>query len=146
VIINELEMMWNELVLAYFGAPSLNLPGGTEEIHDKPQSGYPVSRSRFEPITSQIQDKRLNAWADLRGALLLFRGNQIWNALAQFRKLRHTKLHGNLFGSSRIVYVRTDRQAERHSMQVFFAKLSEIDDKWVTWVSRSSVVMDRSDE
>jgi hypothetical protein len=28
------------------------LPGGTEAYHENPRSGYPVSRSRFKPRTS----------------------------------------------------------------------------------------------
>lgn len=30
---------------------SRNLPGGTQENHERPQSGYPVSWPRFEPRT-----------------------------------------------------------------------------------------------
>lgn len=37
---NELERMWEE---AYFEV----IPGGTEETHEKPQSGYSVSRQRL---------------------------------------------------------------------------------------------------
>jgi hypothetical protein len=33
-----------------------NLPGGIEEIHEKPQSGYPISELRSELSTSQIED------------------------------------------------------------------------------------------
>jgi hypothetical protein len=32
-----------------------NLPGGTEENHEKPQSWYPVSQLTFELSTSQIE-------------------------------------------------------------------------------------------
>jgi hypothetical protein len=36
---NELERMWKEAVLAEFKAIFRYLPGGTEENHEKPQSG-----------------------------------------------------------------------------------------------------------
>jgi hypothetical protein len=42
-------------------ALSRHLPGGTEEIHENPQSGYPVSRPRFEPRTSRIRIKSVAA-------------------------------------------------------------------------------------
>jgi hypothetical protein len=37
-----------------FMVRSLNSSGGTEENHEKPQSGYPVIGSRFELGTFQI--------------------------------------------------------------------------------------------
>jgi hypothetical protein len=36
------------------------LPVGTEENHEKPQSGQPVSGPRFEPGTSWIQSRSAN--------------------------------------------------------------------------------------
>jgi hypothetical protein len=36
---NELERMWKEKVMACFEILSWHLPGGTEETHEKPQSG-----------------------------------------------------------------------------------------------------------
>jgi hypothetical protein len=39
---NELETMWKEAVMAAFKVISWHLPRGTEENHEKPQSGYPV--------------------------------------------------------------------------------------------------------
>jgi hypothetical protein len=44
--------MLKKEVVAYFNVLSLNLPEGTEEIKEKPQSGWPVSEPRFEPGTS----------------------------------------------------------------------------------------------
>jgi hypothetical protein len=38
-----------------FKALLQNLPGGTEENHETPQSGWPACRPRFEPGTSQIR-------------------------------------------------------------------------------------------
>jgi hypothetical protein len=38
-----------------FKALPRHLPGGTEEVYEKPQSGLPVSGPRFEPGTSRIQ-------------------------------------------------------------------------------------------
>jgi hypothetical protein len=38
-VINEMERMWKETVVAYFKVPSLNLAGGTEEKHETPKSG-----------------------------------------------------------------------------------------------------------
>jgi hypothetical protein len=50
----ELERIWNEAVMAHFQVLSWYSPGGNEENHKKPQSEQPVSRPRFEPITSQM--------------------------------------------------------------------------------------------
>jgi hypothetical protein len=36
---DELERMWKEAVMAEFKVLSWNLPGRTEENHEKPQSG-----------------------------------------------------------------------------------------------------------
>jgi hypothetical protein len=36
---NELESMWKEAVVALLEVQSRNLLGGTEKIHEKPQSG-----------------------------------------------------------------------------------------------------------
>jgi hypothetical protein len=41
-------MVWFKLLFRY-------LPGGTEENYEKPQSKYPVSGPRFEPVTSQLR-------------------------------------------------------------------------------------------
>jgi hypothetical protein len=38
---NELERIWKEAVANLFKALSRYLPGGTEEDHEKPQSGSP---------------------------------------------------------------------------------------------------------
>jgi hypothetical protein len=43
-----------------YKALSWHLSGRTEEKHKKPQSGYPVSRLRLEPGTSQIQSRSVN--------------------------------------------------------------------------------------
>jgi hypothetical protein len=38
-----------------------HMPGLTEENHGKLQSGYPMSRQKFEPRTSQIRAKGATA-------------------------------------------------------------------------------------
>jgi hypothetical protein len=38
-----------------FKGISQHLPGRTEEYHEKPQSGMPVSRPRYEPGISRIR-------------------------------------------------------------------------------------------
>jgi hypothetical protein len=48
---NELRRTWKEVVVAYFKVLSWNLPGGTEENHEKPVRL--VSGLRFEPRTSK---------------------------------------------------------------------------------------------
>jgi hypothetical protein len=45
---NELGRVWKEEVVAYFKIISWNSPGGTEEIHEKPNSRYSVFRARFQ--------------------------------------------------------------------------------------------------
>jgi hypothetical protein len=52
-MINELESMWKEAVMAEFKVLYQNLPGVTKENHKNPQSGQPVSRPRYEPQPSQ---------------------------------------------------------------------------------------------
>jgi hypothetical protein len=52
IVNNELKRMWKEVVMAKFKVLSQHLPVGTEENHEKPQSGQPVSGPRFEPGTS----------------------------------------------------------------------------------------------
>jgi hypothetical protein len=37
-----------------------HLPGGTEENHDNPQSGKPVSKLRFQPDTLKVQNRSIN--------------------------------------------------------------------------------------
>jgi hypothetical protein len=49
---------WNKLEICW--TVDMHLPRGTEETHDKPQSGYPVSRPRFEPGTSLIRSRSWN--------------------------------------------------------------------------------------
>jgi hypothetical protein len=39
IVNNELESMWKEAVMAQFKVLSRHLPGGTDEIHEKPRSG-----------------------------------------------------------------------------------------------------------
>jgi hypothetical protein len=41
-------------------------PGGTEENHRNPKSGYPVSRPRFEHGTSRIGSRLVNHSTDVR--------------------------------------------------------------------------------
>jgi hypothetical protein len=36
------------------------VPGGAKKNHEKPQSGYPVSGPRFEPVNSQIRSRSVN--------------------------------------------------------------------------------------
>jgi hypothetical protein len=36
---DELERIWKVLVMAYFGVPSRNFPGGTKKNEEKSQSG-----------------------------------------------------------------------------------------------------------
>jgi hypothetical protein len=55
---NKLERMWKEAVVAKSKEPSR--PGGTEENHENPQSGQPVSGLRFEPWTSRIRSRSAN--------------------------------------------------------------------------------------
>jgi hypothetical protein len=51
---DELNRMWKEVVIGVFKALSWHFPGGTEKNHNKSQSGYPVSRTRFELETFKI--------------------------------------------------------------------------------------------
>jgi hypothetical protein len=51
---DELERMWEEVVVNYFKALSRHSPGRTEENHEKP-SGYSMSRPRSEPEIAKIQ-------------------------------------------------------------------------------------------
>jgi hypothetical protein len=48
---DHLERTWKEAVVAQ----SRHNPGGTEENHEKPWPGLPMSRPKFEPSTSQIK-------------------------------------------------------------------------------------------
>jgi hypothetical protein len=57
---NELERICKEAVEAQFKILSWHLPGGTEESHEKPQSGKPISGSTFEPRTSRIRSRSDN--------------------------------------------------------------------------------------
>jgi hypothetical protein len=43
-----LERIWKEAFMVDFKVLSRHLPGGIEENHETPQSGYPVSDARFE--------------------------------------------------------------------------------------------------
>jgi hypothetical protein len=47
-----LERTWKEVDMAYFTVLSQHLPGGTEENHEKPQSGLLVAGPRYEPRIS----------------------------------------------------------------------------------------------
>jgi hypothetical protein len=42
-------MTLTEAIVAYFKALSQNLPGGSEEKHEKPKSGQPAFGRRYEP-------------------------------------------------------------------------------------------------
>jgi hypothetical protein len=52
--------MWKEAVVAKFKVLSGNLPGETEEYHEKLQPECPVCGSRFEPQTSQTRRKSVS--------------------------------------------------------------------------------------
>jgi hypothetical protein len=52
--------MWKEAVVAFHRVLSRNLPGGTKENHENPQSAHPVSGPRFEPGTSLIRCRSAN--------------------------------------------------------------------------------------
>jgi hypothetical protein len=54
MINNELDKIWKEMIVTW------NLPGGSEEIHERSQSGYSVSELRFEPGTFRIRNKSAN--------------------------------------------------------------------------------------
>jgi hypothetical protein len=47
--------MWKEVVVIYFTSLFRHLPGKTEENLEKPQSGYSMTRSRFEPVRLKIK-------------------------------------------------------------------------------------------
>jgi hypothetical protein len=59
LLVNELKRMWKEVVIGVFKALSWHFPGGTEKNHNKTQSGYPVSRTRFELRTSKYEARVL---------------------------------------------------------------------------------------
>jgi hypothetical protein len=49
---NELERMWKEVSVEYHEAASRNLPDGTDEYCEIPQSRQPISWPRHERGTS----------------------------------------------------------------------------------------------
>jgi hypothetical protein len=49
--------MWKVEMWPNFKVLSWHLNGGTEEIHEEAQSGYPVSEPRFEPWTCLIRSR-----------------------------------------------------------------------------------------
>jgi hypothetical protein len=55
-----MERMWREVVWPKFRYRFQNLPRGTEENHETPQSGQPVSGPRFEPGISRIRIRCVN--------------------------------------------------------------------------------------
>ena len=57
VVNNELEIMWEEVVVENLQAPHRNLSAYTDEDNEKYWSGQLVSR--FEPGTSRIGSRRL---------------------------------------------------------------------------------------
>jgi hypothetical protein len=59
----KLERMWNEAIVAKFKALSHHLPGGIVGNHEKSQSRYSVSGSRFELDTFQVHIGNVTSWA-----------------------------------------------------------------------------------
>jgi hypothetical protein len=51
-----MERIWKESVGPNFKELSRNFPGGTEENHKNPQSGYPVSGPRLKPGAFQEKE------------------------------------------------------------------------------------------
>jgi len=56
----ELENAWKEAVLAHFKLLAQHLPGGLEENHDKPQSGWSAFGHTIEMRASQIRNRCAN--------------------------------------------------------------------------------------
>jgi hypothetical protein len=70
-MISELERMWKETAVVCFNVLARYLPGGTEENYKNAcQSGYPVSRSRFEPEIFGIRP-RLGYYEELKKFFLV---------------------------------------------------------------------------
>jgi hypothetical protein len=51
---DELKWVWKEAVVDYFKVLFRYSHGGTEQNHEKPQSGQSVFLPRFEPDTSRM--------------------------------------------------------------------------------------------
>jgi hypothetical protein len=58
IVNNELQMMRNDPVVAYFEVLSRNLTGGDEEKQETLQPRYSASRPRFKPGFSRIRVRR----------------------------------------------------------------------------------------
>jgi hypothetical protein len=57
---DEFERMWKKSALALCYVLSQNLPVGTEENHEEPQTGQPVYGPRLESGTSRIRSRIVN--------------------------------------------------------------------------------------
>lgn len=90
--------MCKEEIVVKFEALSRHLSGGTEKKHQKPHSGYPVSKQRFESETYRTQSRSLAVIRRLCSTLgtLAVRAVHAVVTLNKLTKFCHRdkKLHG----------------------------------------------------